>query len=538
MNKKWELYDENIDLVNKISNKHDISKLLAKILVNRGITEDNEIEVFLNPTRNNFHDPFLMPDMEKSVERIIKAIKKKERVLIYGDYDVDGITSTTVLRNFLKERGLKVDYYIPNRLDEGYGLNRQAVKEIISKKYKLMITVDCGISGIEEIEMCNKNGIETIITDHHEQLDELPNAYAIINAKRRDSKYPFRGLAGVGVVFKLIQALSIRLTLPQKEYLKYLDLVCVGTISDIVPLIDENRVIAKLGLELVKMTSNIGLKELIRVSGYKKIDSNTISFGVAPRINACGRMGCQIEALRLFLSSDTTQAKTIMKRLNRYNAERQLKEREILDQAIEKIEKEDINNLNSIVLSGENWHHGVIGIVASKLTEKYYKPAILISFDGDNGKGSGRSIVEFDLHGALVELSRYLNKFGGHGMAVGLSLNRSNFEEFKRQFEAIASKKNIKDLVPVIKIDSEITKNELNRKTIEDLERLEPFGEKNKTPVFLYRNLRIDGIRTLAEGKHLKMFLRDGGLLVSAIGFNLGYLADEFLIGEKVDIVR
>ncbi len=246
MNKKWEYYDINEEKVKEISNKFNISNLLAKILVNREVIEDEQIKIFLNPTRNDFYDPFLMPDMEIAVNRIIKAIENKEKVIIYGDYDVDGITSTTVLKQFLAERGLDAGYYIPNRLEEGYGLNKQAIEEISKEKYTLMITVDCGISGIEEVEYCNKLGIDTIITDHHEQLEELPKALAIIDAKRKDNKYPFRGLAGCGVVFKLIQAISIKLGLDDKEYLKYLDIVCVGTISDIVPLVDENRVIAKL----------------------------------------------------------------------------------------------------------------------------------------------------------------------------------------------------------------------------------------------------------------------------------------------------
>ena len=246
MNKKWEYYDINEEKVKEISNKFNISNLLAKILINREVIEDEQIKVFLNPTRNDFYDPFLMPDMEIAVDRIIKAIENKEKVIIYGDYDVDGITSTTVLKQFLAERGLDAGYYIPNRLEEGYGLNKQAIEEIIKEKYTLMITVDCGISGVAEVEYCNELGIDTIITDHHEQLEELPKALAIIDAKRKDNKYPFRGLAGCGVVFKLIQAISIKLGLDDKEYLKYLDIVCVGTISDIVPLVDENRVIAKL----------------------------------------------------------------------------------------------------------------------------------------------------------------------------------------------------------------------------------------------------------------------------------------------------
>lgn len=536
MNKKWEFYEENSEEIIDIAKKHNISELLTKILVNRGITDDKEIDTFLNPTRNDFYDPYLMPDMDKAVERIIKAINNQEKVMIYGDYDVDGITSITVLKKFLEERGLKTGHYIPNRLEEGYGLNENAIRSIAEQKYTLMITVDCGISGIEEVELANQLEIETIITDHHEQSESLPNAYAIINAKRKDSQYPFRGLAGCGAVFKLIQAISLRLGLEEKEFLKYLDIVCVGTISDIVPLVDENRVIAKLGLKLVAQTRNIGLRELILQSGYKKIDSNTISFGVAPRINACGRMGYQEEALDLFLTNNIEEARKITTRLNSYNLERQTKEKDIFEQAIKELEKEDIEKLNTIVLSGDNWHHGVIGIVASKLTEKFYKPTILICFEDNIGKGSGRSLPGFDLHEALVETSAYLEKYGGHEMAVGLSLKKEKYNDFKLAFEEIAKSKNIQQIIPVIKIDSIITAKDVNKKTIQDLEMLEPFGEKNKNPIFVYKNLKIDSIRALSEGKHLKLTLKDDNLLINAIGFNLGYLSEEYLIGDKIDI--
>ena len=536
MNKKWEFYGENSEEIIDIAKKHNISELLTKILVNRGITDDKEIDTFLNPTRNDFYDPYLMPDMDKAVERIIKAINNQEKVMIYGDYDVDGITSITVLKKFLEERGLKTGHYIPNRLEEGYGLNENAIRLIAEQKYTLMITVDCGISGIEEVELANQLGIETIITDHPEQSESLPNAYAIINAKRKDSQYPFRGLAGCGAVFKLIQAISLRLGLEEKEFLKYLDIVCVGTISDIVPLVDENRVIAKLGLKLVAQTRNIGLRELILQSGYKKIDSNTISFGVAPRINACGRMGYQEEALDLFLTNNIEEARKITARLNSYNLERQTKEKDIFEQAIKELEKEDIEKLNTIVLSGDNWHHGVIGIVASKLTEKFYKPTILICFEDNIGKGSGRSLPGFDLHEALVETSAYLEKYGGHEMAVGLSLKKEKYNDFKLAFEEIAKSKNIQQIIPVIKIDSIITAKDVNKKTIQDLEMLEPFGEKNKNPIFVYKNLKIDSIRALSEGKHLKLTLKDDNLLINAIGFNLGYLSEEYLIGDKIDI--
>ncbi|MGN1326509.1 MAG: DHH family phosphoesterase, partial [Clostridia bacterium] len=262
MNKKWEVNEADNEIVEKISKEFNVSKLVANILANKGLKTSQEIEVFLYPRRSDFHNPFLMPDMELAVERIIKAINNKENVTIYGDYDVDGITSSTVLKRFLQERGLETQVYIPNRLDEGYGLNETAIKRIAENKNTLIITVDCGITGIKEVELAKTLGIDTVVTDHHEPTEELPKAIAVVDAKRKDSKYPFNGLAGVGVAFKLIQAISIRLGLPEEEYLKYLDIVCVGTISDIVPLIDENRTISKLGLRLVKQTKNVGLKIL------------------------------------------------------------------------------------------------------------------------------------------------------------------------------------------------------------------------------------------------------------------------------------
>lgn len=537
MNKKWGFYEIEEDMVKEIANKHGITEVLARILINRGITEDEEIEIFLEPKRNNFYNPFLLPDMEKAVQRIIEAINNNEKVVIYGDYDVDGITSVTVLKKFLKERGLEVGYYIPNRLEEGYGLNDKAIQKIIDEKYTLMITVDCGISAIKEIEECNELGLQTIITDHHEQGEKLPNAYAVVDAKRKDNNYPFRELAGVGVVFKLIQAISKKLNLEDKEYLKYLDIVAVGTISDIVPLINENRVIAKLGLKLIEVTKNIGLKELINSSNYKKIDSSMISFGVAPRINACGRMGHQEQALKLFLTENIVEAKEITKQLNKYNLERQEKEKEIYRQAIEKLQKEDLRNINTIVLGEENWYHGVIGIVASKLTEIFFKPTILVGFENGEGKGSGRSIPGFDLHEALNYSSNYLEKFGGHAMAVGLTLKKEQFEDFKKKFEEIAQKQEINKLQPIIKIDGIITKKDFNFTTLNEIKKMEPFGEKNERPLLLYKNLKIDSIRALSEGKHLKLTLRDENTIIDAIGFNLGNLANEFLIGDRVDVV-
>ena len=534
MNKKWEYYDTDAKEIKKIENEYNVSNLVATVIYNKNI--QSSIDVFLNPTRKDFYNPFLMPDMEIAVNRVIKAIENNEKVIIYGDYDVDGITSITVLKKFLQDRGLVVDSYIPNRLDEGYGLNKKAIDYIVSKNYTLMITVDCGISGIEEVEYANSLGLETVITDHHEPAEVLPNALAVVDAKRKDNKYPFNQLAGVGVVFKLIQAISIKFNLEEKEYLKFLDIVCVGTISDIVPLVDENRVISKLGLKLVAVTKNIGLRALLNAAGCKNIDSTAISFGIAPRVNACGRLGFEQEALNLFLTDNIVEAQEIAKRLNKYNSDRQQKEVKIFNDAIKMIEEGE-KNKKCIILGKENWHHGVIGIVSSKVTEMYYKPSILICFEGDEGKGSGRSVQGFDLHEALTKCPNYIERFGGHSMAIGITIKKSDFENFKNDVEQYVENTNIDELVPIIKIDKEITIEDMNIKTINDLKALEPYGEANKMPIFIYKNLKIDSIRALSEGKHIKLTLRDKNVVFDAIGFNMGKLVNEYLLGEKVDIV-
>ena len=536
MNKKWEGCEAEETRVKDIVQKYNISEIIAKVIVNRNIDKTENVEKFLNPTRKDFHDPFLMPDMEKAINRILKALEDKQKLIIYGDYDADGITSITVLKKFLEEQGMEVASYIPNRLDEGYGLNKEAIKGIYDDGYRLMITVDCGISGLEEVEYANSLGIETIITDHHEPAENLPNAYAVVDAKRKDNTYPFNQLAGVGVVFKVIQALSIKLGLDEKEYLKYLDIVCVGTISDIVPLVDENRVIAKLGLKLVEVTKNIGLRTLLETIGSKTVDSGTISFGVAPRINACGRMGFQQEALDLFLCDNVEEAKKIAQRLNEYNQERQKEEKQIFEQVMKKIEAGE-KEKTCLILGSEGWHHGIIGIVSSKVTEMYFKPSILICFEGEEGKGSGRSIPGFDLHDALSKCSKYIDKFGGHSMAIGISIKKDNFENFKNEVEEFAKDNNVGDIIPIIHIDEEVSLKNINIEDVESLKLLEPYGEGNKNPLFVFRKLKINSIRSLSEGKHLKLTLKDENYIIDAIGFNMGNLSEQYRLDDKVDVV-
>lgn len=537
MVKKWQIYETDNEKVNELIKKYNLNLLLATILVNKNITDEKVLNKFLHPTRKDFYNPFLMPDMDLAIDRILKAIDNKEKIIIYGDYDADGITSITVLKSFFKDLGIDVDSYIPNRLDEGYGLNKPAVKQIVEKGYELMITVDCGISAIEEIKYANELGIDTVVTDHHEVGETLPDAIAVVDAKRKDNIYPCRDLAGVGVVFKLIQALSIKLNLKEEAYLKYLDIVCIGTISDIVPLVDENRVITKLGLMLVNQTRNVGLKSLLISSGYKKIDSTTISFGVAPRINACGRMGHAEEALKLFLSDNIVEVQELTKKLNDYNLKRQETEKGIYQEALKKIEEKKLDKNDTIIVAGENWHHGVIGIVASKITELYFKPSILLCYEGEEAKGSGRSIPGFDLHDALMKCLDHIEKFGGHSMAIGITIKRNELENLKESLEKVAKDEHIEDIIPIIHIDAKIPLSEITKEMVESLKELEPFGEGNKMPVFVMKNLKIDSIRALTEGKHLKLTLKDGNNIIDAIGFNMGELTEEYKIGDKIDVV-
>lgn len=540
MKKKWIEKQDEHDIETKakhIQEKFKLSKLTSKLIARKKLENDKEIEIFLNPTRHDFRNPFEMPDMEKAVDRIIIAINNNEKIIIYGDYDVDGITSSSILKRFFKDRGIEVDVYIPNRLDEGYGLNEQAIKKIANEGYNLIITVDCGITAIKETKLAQELGMDVIITDHHEPGEEIPKTVAVVDCKRKTNKYPFRELAGCGVAFKLVQALSIKLELDETEYLKYLDLACIGTISDIVPLVDENRTIAKLGLLLVKQTKNTGLRELIKIIGSKEINARMISFGISPRINACGRMGHENDALELLLTDDPIKARKLAQNLEDYNKQRQSIEKRIFEEAIEEINKKE-DKKSCIVLAKKNWHHGVIGIVSSKITEIYYKPSILVCIEGEDAKGSGRSIPGFDLHEAICNCSKNLTNYGGHSMAIGLSLKTAQFEAFKKEMEEYAEKNiNEEMLEAELKIDEEINGKDININSIKELNLLEPFGESNSEPIIIYKNLRIIAIRTLSDGKHLKLSLQDDNTYIEAIGFNLGNLVEQYIIGDKVDVV-
>ena len=542
MKKKWTIKNKktkNEITEEYIKQKYKLKNLIVKIIEQKNFKNEEELKVFLNPTRNDFYDPFLMPDMEKAVSRILKALKNNENITIFGDYDADGITSTTILKRFFHDINKECNVYIPNRLNEGYGLNKNAIKKLSEDGTNLIITVDCGITAIEETKYAKELGIDIVITDHHEPGEEIPDAEAVVDCKRKDNKYPFRELAGCGVAFKLTQALCKNLELNENQALKYLDIACVGTISDVVPLVDENRVIVKLGMLLLKQTKNLGLKQIINNAHFKEFNSMSVAFGITPRINACGRLGHQDEALELFTTDNQEKATELAKKMDEYNIQRQLEEKRIYDEAITLLQEETQTNdiTNCIVLGHENWNPGVIGIVSSRITEKFYKPSILVCFDKDIAKGSGRSIEGFDLHKALMKCDKYLTNYGGHSLAAGLSLNRKDFEKFKNMINEYAEK-NIKDedLIPTINIDLKLEDSQLNIEDVEELKLLEPFGQSNEEPIFMITNLKVVSIKTLSDGKHLKLYLKNQNYL-DAIGFNLGERANELKIGDTIDIV-
>lgn len=542
MKKKWTIKNKktkNEITEEYIKQKYKLKNLIVKIIEQKNFKNEEELKVFLNPTRNDFYDPYLMPDMEKAVSRILKALKNNENITIFGDYDADGITSTTILKRFFHDINKECNVYIPNRLKEGYGLNKNAIKKLSEDGTNLIITVDCGITAIEETKYAKELGIDIVITDHHEPGEEIPDAEAVVDCKRKDNKYPFRELAGCGVAFKLTQALCKNLDLNENQALKYLDIACVGTISDVVPLVDENRVIVKLGMLLLKQTKNLGLKQIINNAHFKEFNSMSVAFGITPRINACGRLGHQDEALELFTTDNQEKATELAKKMDEYNIQRQLEEKRIYDEAITLLQEETQKNgiTNCIVLGHENWNPGVIGIVSSRITEKFYKPSILVCFDKDIAKGSGRSIEGFDLHKALMECDKYLTNYGGHSLAAGLSLNTKDFEKFKNMINEYAEK-NIKDedLIPTINIDLKLEDSQLNIEDVEELKLLEPFGQSNEEPIFMITNLKVVSIKTLSDGKHLKLYLKNQNYL-DVIGFNLGERANELKIGDTIDIV-
>ncbi|MBS4534234.1 single-stranded-DNA-specific exonuclease RecJ [Clostridium sp. D2Q-14] len=534
------LYQED-KYIEEISREFRISPIVSKVLLNRGLKSKEEIKKFLNPTYDDFHDPSLLKDMDNVTDRILRAIELDENIWIYGDYDVDGVTSTSLLINFFSQIGIEVDYYIPDRHKEGYGLNKDAVKFIREQKGNLIITVDCGITSVEEVKYCNELGMDIIITDHHTCGDRLPDAAGVINPNREDSNYPFKKLAGVGVAFKLVQSISREFKI-DIDYLSLLPIVAIGTVADVVSLMGENRLIVKKGLELINKTTNLGIKALIEVTGLegKEISGGHIGFIIGPRINAAGRMKHARKGVELFTSTNYEEALNIAKELDEENKYRQEIESRIFDEADELIRREGLDDDNVIVLSSNDWHHGVIGIVSSRITEKYYKPSVLISIDENNkGRGSARSISTLNIYDALNDSRDLFLGFGGHKLAAGLSIDKDNIDTFKNRVNSWVGKNlEPEDFCQEIVVDSVVEMEDISLNTVVNLDKLAPFGMGNSSPVFSFEDSIVKNIRSVGRNRsHLKLGILYKGMKIDCIGFNLGYMTDNINNLDLINII-
>ena len=538
--KKWTLIHRGKPGVTDETEKFKLSPEISQILENRNINSEEEIKLFTNPSLDYLRDPFLMKDMGKAAERIKKAIELNERVWIYGDYDVDGVSSTSVLLTYFRSINFNVKYYIPNRLEEGYGINKEAIEYISSEGCDLIISVDCGITSVDEVEYANELGIEMIITDHHECQSEIPNAYAVVNPKQDDCNYPFDMLCGCGIAFKLVQALTPPEVFKTTVY-DYIEIATLATICDIVPLVDENRIIVKNGLKAMKNGHNLGLSELINVCGVdkEKIGSSHIGFTIGPRINAAGRLGFSDLGVELFTATDKDTAHEIALALDEKNNDRQMIEMKIHHEA-ETIIKNDPSYEDDkvIVLAHEGWQHGVIGIVASKLTEKYYKPTILMCIEDGEATGSARSIKGFSIFDALTECADILTKFGGHEQAAGLSISADKVAELRRRINESADiNLTEEDMIEEIKVEYELDEKSANFDLIEELRKLEPFGMSNPTPKFILRDCILRDMRFMGQNRqHIKLEIEKDNVF-ECVGFNAAHLIDGLKNGDRIDVL-
>jgi single-stranded-DNA-specific exonuclease len=543
MQPKWELVEsrtqEEIEALAKSAN---VPYTIARILINRGIDTAEAVRKFFEPSPDDLHDPFLMADMEPAVERIIQALHNREKMAVYGDYDVDGITSVSMLYLFLKDLGGDVISYIPDRQEEGYGLSIAGIDAIAIHGIQLIITVDCGITSVEESKYAISNGMELIITDHHEPGEEIPKASAVLDPKRVDCNYPYKELAGVGVAYKMAQGIASKLGLDDDYCEKYIDLVALGTSADIVPLTDENRIFVKQGLDKLNTSPEVGMAALVESASIRngRIDVGQIVFNIAPRINAVGRLGSALRAVQLLTTRDKESSREIAKVLEEENRRRkEIDNTTLIDAIAEVRETMDPSERYSIVLSREGWHPGVIGIVASRLIERYYRPTVMITIENGLGKGSARSITNVDIYSALKECSDLLEQFGGHKYAAGLTIPEANIPEFKVRFEQACERMIADDdLIRKIKIESEISLDEITPEVIESLKLFEPFGPQNTRPTFVSRGLSSVYAPRIVGQNHLKFVAEQGGAKFDAIGFNLGECIDHFGNGNRsVDMV-
>ena len=499
-----------------LAKKLGISPILCELLKRRGIETEEEALRFFKPNLKDLHDPFLMPDMGKAIERIEKALGEKERILVYGDYDVDGTTAVALVYKFLRRFSTNIDYYIPDRYDEGYGISEQSIDYAEETNVKLVIALDCGIKAVEKVAYAKSKGIDFIIGDHHMPDEILPDAVAVIDAKRTDSEYPYEHLSGCGVGFKLVQAIAQSNKIPFNEITELLDLVAVSIASDIVPITGENRILAYYGLKQLNTNPSLGLKGIIDICGLANKDNITVSdiiFKIGPRINASGRMMNGKEAVDLLLAGSIEYAHEKSRNIDHYNDDRRELDKRITDEANTFIDENmDMLKKKSIVIYDESWHKGVIGIVASRLTEKYLRPVIVLTKSHDLITGSARSVMGFDIYKAIEACKDILENFGGHTYAAGMSLKEENLSEFKRRFEELSKEMIAPEMMmPQIDVDAELPFKEINNKFLGDLMKFAPFGPENDNPIFVTRNVQDYGTSKLV-GKgnvHLKLEMID-----------------------------
>lgn len=548
LNKKWVFNNTNDEDVNWLKEEQGLSPLLAQLMVNRGLGDPGAARFFLDTQLDTVHDPFLMLGMDVAVRRIVQAIQNRETITVYGDYDVDGVTSAALVVHFFRELGAPFDYYLPNRMEEGYGLNDKALDTIKARGGRLVITADTGITALSQVAYANKIGVEVIVTDHHQvAVEGLPDALAVLNPHQPECNYPFKFLSGVGIVFKL--AVGIRRGLLEAGWdadklpnlKKHLDLFTLGTIADMAPLIDENHVLTSHGLEALRTSVKpgvIALKSAVGIDG--KVDSSSVGFGMGPRLNAAGRLGQPDRGLHLLVSSDLNEAMEMAKSLEILNDERKETQKWCLEEAEYLLERQvDLENENVIVLASENFHQGVIGIVAAKLAEKFYRPAILIALAEGKGKGSARSIPSFNLVKAMTQCSEHLIQYGGHAYAAGLNIEEGRVDDFRKAINQMGDEYLTADcLVAELKVDATLKVEDITQEFYGEMEMLEPFGQMNKVPIFISREVRARDVKFVGrEDNHVRFRAFQGNRFCNVIGFNLAHAFQSIDANEPVDIV-
>lgn len=532
MTNKWNFQtptEEELRKRDKLAAELKISPVICLLLVQRGIASEEEAKKFFQPGLSDLHDPFLMPDMDKAVKRLNKALGNKEKILVYGDYDVDGTTAVSLVYKFLRPYSSSIDFYIPDRYDEGYGISIKGIDYAAANGVTLIISLDCGIKAVEKIEYAKRKGIDFIICDHHMPDDVLPDAVAVLDAKRSDSIYPYEHLSGCGVGFKFMQAFAKSNNFPLADLEKLLDLVAVSIASDIVPITGENRILAYYGLKQLNQNPSLGLKGIIDICGLagKEITISDIVFKIGPRINASGRMMNGKEAVELLLAKDSEVAREKSESINQYNEDRRELDKKITDEANAIIDTfTNMEDRKAIVVFNQDWHKGVIGIVASRLTEKYYRPAVVLTQTTGLITGSARSVTGFDIYKAIESCRDLLENFGGHTYAAGLSLKAENLEAFTKRFEDIAASEIIPEqMTPQIDIDAVLDFREITPKFLSDLKKMSPFGPDNQKPVFCTHHVKDYGTSKLVgkDLEHIKLELIDGisGNPVHAIAFGM-----------------